>query len=136
LTKIFLGADITAMGRENHLEEAKKLYQKALEGFKKAKEKKDGIVLRDACAKGWLSAMEATNTLLIKKGVKEKELPKTDRGRRYIVFRYSDKELRRFYLSLRESLHIEGYYDGTLNFDGMEEYLSDLNLYIQKVEEQ
>lgn len=31
--------------------------------------------------------------------------------------------------------HIEGYYDGTLNFDEMEEYLDDLNLYIQKIEE-
>ena len=50
--------------RENHLKEAKKLYQKALEEFENAKEKKDEIVLRDACGKGWLSTIEATNALL------------------------------------------------------------------------
>jgi len=120
---------------EEHLEEARKLYQKALEEFERAKESKDMVLLRDASGKGWLSTIEAVNALLIKKGVREEELPNTDRGRRHMVFRYSDRELRRFYLSLRESFHIEGYYDGTLEFDEMEEYLNDLSLYIQKIEE-
>ena len=122
------------MSVEKHLEEAKELYQKALEEFERAREKNDGIVLRDACGKGWLSTVEVANALLIKKGVEEEELPRTERGRRYMVFRYGDKELRLLYLSLRDSLHIQGDYDGTLNFDEMEEYLNDLNLYIQKVE--
>ncbi|MFQ6057025.1 MAG: hypothetical protein ACE5KE_03945 [Methanosarcinales archaeon] len=121
--------------RENHLKEAKKLYQKALEEFENAKEKKDGIVLRDACGKGWLSTIEATNALLIKKGVKDEELPRSERGRRYMVFKYGGKDFRLLYLSLRDSLHIQGYYDGTLNFEEMEEYLEDLNFYIKKIEE-
>jgi uncharacterized protein (UPF0332 family) len=119
---------------DGHVEEAKKLYQKALEEFERAREKNDGVVLRDACGKGWLATVEAANALLVKKGIKEDELPKAERGRRYMVFRHGDKELRLLYLSLRDSLHIQGYYDGTLNFDEMEEYLNDLNLYIQKVE--
>ena len=120
----------------NHLEKARKLYQRALEEFEKAKEKSNGMVLRDACGKGWLSAVEATYAVLVKKGVKEEELPKGgDRGRRYMIFKHADKELRRLYLSLRDSLHIEGYYDGTLELDEAEEYIGELNLYIQKVEE-
>jgi len=117
-----------------HLREAKELYQKALKEFQKAKNKGDGAILRDACAKGWLSAMEATYSFLVKKGIKEEELPKTDKGRRYMVFKYAADELRLLFLALRESLHIEGYYDGSLGFDETERCLGDSSLYIQKIE--
>jgi len=121
---------------ENHLEKARKLHQKALKEFQKAKEKKDNTILRDACAKGWLSTTEATYTLLAKKGVKENKLPKGgDRGRRYMVDKYAERELRYIYYSLREGLHIEGYYDGALSFAEVQMRLDDLNLYIQRIEE-
>ena len=124
------------MSTENHLEKARKLHQKALEEFRKAKERKDSTILRDACAKGWLSTTEATYALLVKKGVKENELPKRgDRGRRYMVDKYAERELRYIYYSLREGLHIEGYYDGALSFDEVQIRLDDLNLYIQRIEE-
>ena len=125
------------MSTENHhLKEAKKLYQKALEEFEKAEEKNDDIVLRDACGKGWLSTIEATYALLVKKGIKEEELPKGgDRGRRYMVHKYAERELKLYYSSLRDDLHIEGYYEGTLSFEEMERNLDDLNLYIKKIEE-
>jgi len=115
------------------LEEAEKLFQKAFEEFEVAREKNDSTHLRDACAKGWLSAVEATNALLVKRGVRE--LPRSERGRRYMVFKHADRELRRLYLAIRDSLHIQGYYDGTLNFDEMSEYLNDLRVYIQKIKE-
>ena len=121
---------------ENHnLEEAKKLYQKALEEFEKAKEESDGVVLRDACVKGWLSTIEATYAFLIKKGVEEEKLPKADRGRRYMIYKYAEKELRLYYFSLRDNLHIEGYYEASLDFDEVRIHLDDLNFYIQKIEE-
>ena len=124
------------MNNNKHLENAKKLHRKAIEEFQTAREKSDSVILRDACAKAWLSTLEATYALLTKKGVKEKSLPKGgDRGRRYMVFKYANKELRRLYFSLRDTLHIYGYYDGTLEFDEAEEYLNDLKSYIQKVEE-
>jgi uncharacterized protein (UPF0332 family) len=124
------------MSTENHhLKEAKKLYQKALEEFEKAKEKSDGTVLRDACGKGWLSVIEATYALLVKRGVKEEELPKGDRGRRYMVNKYFERELKPYYFFLREEFHIEGYYEGSLDFDEVQIRLDDLNLYIQKIEE-
>ncbi len=124
------------MNNNKHLEDAKKLHRKAIEEFQTAREKSDSVILRDACAKAWLSTLEATYALLTKKGVKEKSLPEGgDRGRRYMVFKCANKELRRLYFSLRDTLHIYGYYDGTLEFDEAEEYLDDLKLYIQKVEE-
>ena len=123
------------MSAENHLKEAKELYQKAVEEFGKAKERNDSQILRDACAKGWLSTIEATNALFVRGGIEEEQLPKTDRGRRYMVFKYLERELELLYKTLRDDLHIEGYYDGSLGFDEMERRLDDLNLYIQKIEE-
>jgi len=123
------------MGFDEHLTEARKLYRKALEEFHRAEAGKDGTLLRDACAKGWLSTVEAANALLVKSGVREEELPQAERGRRYMVFKYGAKELRLLYSSLRDNLHIQGYYDGTLNFDETKVYLDDLDLYIQKIEE-
>ena len=121
------------MSAEEHLEEARKLYQKARQDFEKAKEKNDSMVLGDACGKGWLSTIEAAYALLIKKGIKEEELPKTDRGRRYSIFKHADRELELVYKTLRDDFHIEGYYDGTLSFEEMERRLDDLNLYIQRI---
>ena len=124
------------MSTENHhLGEAKKFYKKAVKEFERAKEKKDSIVLRDACGKGWLSALEATYALLTKKGVKEEELPKADRGRRYMVHKYAEKEVEWLYFSLRDNLHIEGYYNGSLDSGEVRIRLDDLNFYIQKIEE-
>ena len=119
-----------------HLEEAEKLFQKAFEEFEVAREKKDSTHLRDACAKGWLSALEATYALFIKRGVREEELPKADRERRYIVRRYASRELRLYYFSLRDNLHIEGYYNRSLDFDEVKMQLEDLKYYIEKIEEE
>ncbi len=122
------------MGVDEYLKEARKLYEKALEELKRAERDKDGMLLRDACGKGWLSTMEATHGLLVKKGIKEEELPRTDRGRRYMVFKYAERELELLYKTLRNDLHVEGYYDGSLGFDEVERRLNDLGLYIQEVE--
>jgi len=123
------------MGFDEHLTEARNLYHKALEELRRAEASKDGTLLRDACAKGWLAAIEATYGLLLKKGIREEELPKTDRGRRYMVFKHAERELRLLYKALRNDLHVEGYYDGSLGFDEVEGSLDDLGLYIQRVEE-
>ena len=122
------------MTEEAHLTEARKLYQKALEEFGRAKEKNDPTLLRDACAKGWLAAVETAYALMVKKGVKEEELPRADRGRGYMVSKYAPREIRLYYFALRDRLHIEGYYDGSLSFEEVQSYLEDLDLFIRKVE--
>jgi len=35
---------------------------------------------------------------------------------------------------LRDRVHIEGYYEGTLDFDEMPEYLDDIKEYIKSIE--
>ena len=118
------------MGAENHLKEARELLDQAVEELRRAKERGDGKLLRDSCAKGWLSTLEVTYALFAKEGVAEEEIPKTDRGRRFMIYKYAPEELRWLFFSLRDNLHIEGYYDGSLDFDEVQRHLSDLKLYI------
>jgi len=117
------------------LSRGKDLYCKSLEELERAEGGKDGTLLRDACAKGWLATMEVTHGLRSKILIKEEELPKTDQSRRYMVFKHAERELELVYKGLRNDLHIEGYYDASLGFDEVERRLDDLNLYIQKIEE-
>lgn len=51
-----------------------------------------------------------------------------------MVSKYSDTEVRWLYFSLRDRLHIEGYYDSSLSFEDVARHLADLQLYIRKVE--
>lgn len=75
------------------------------------------------------------NALLLKKGFREEDLPESERGRRYLVHKYGGKELELYYLSLRDAFHIQGYYDGMIEFEEMEGYLEYLDSYIKKVGE-
>ena len=122
------------MGIEEHLRKAKELHQKAKEELERAREEKDNTFLQDSCAKGWLSALEGLNALLLKKGVEEEELPKTDRGRRYMVYRYAGRELEHLYFYLRDVLHIEGYYEGALDPEEVERHLGNVAAFLQKIE--
>jgi len=112
------------MNSESHLAEARNLYWKAVEGFKRAKEKNDPMLPRDACAKGWLAAVEAAYALMVKKGVKEEELPRADRGRGYMVSKYAEREVGWLYFSLKKlSSYCQGFYNCSLGFEEVEKYL-------------
>lgn len=45
------------------------------------------------------------------------------------------KELELYYFSLRDNLHIECYYERSLDFDEVQIQLNDLKYYIEKIEE-
>ena len=52
-----------------------------------------------------------------------------------MVYRYAGKELKLYYFSLRDNLHIECYYERSLDFDEVLIHLDDLKYYIEKIEE-
>jgi len=124
------------MQNNRHIEQAKDFLRLAEAEFEQAKRKNDMKLLQDACAKGWFATVEATYALLVNKGIKEKELPKTDRGRGYMITRYGDRELRWCYFNLRDRLHIDGYYDCILTFDDFKLQLDDLRFYMKRIEEE
>ena len=116
---------------------ARDLLQAAREEFARAEEAKGGaavIGLRNACGKGWLAALEATNYYFLMQGVPISELPENDRGRKYFVGTYMDRDMRRAYIEMRQTFHVDGYYEGIVEFDDMPRHLSELEEYINDIE--
>jgi len=52
-----------------------------------------------------------------------------------MVHRYVEKDLEWLYFSLRDNLHIECYYERSLDFDEVQIRLDDLKYYVEKIEE-
>ena len=118
----------------NRIQLARELLQAAREEFARAEEAKGGtavIGLRNSCGKGWLATLEALNAYFLNQGVSEGELPDNDRGRRYLAARYMDRDLRRAYIDMRQTFHIDGYYEGIVEFDDMPRYLGELEEFIE-----
>lgn len=109
----------------------------ARDEFAKAEEAKGGaavIGLRNACGKGWLSALEATNSYFLMQGIPESELPQNDRGRYFFAGRYMNRVMVKNYIYIRQIFHINGYYDGIVEFDDMPRHFSELEEYINEIE--
>ena len=123
---------------EDRLQMARQLAQVARDEFDKAEEAKGReavIGLRNACGKGWLAVLEATNCYFLMRGVTESQLPENDRGRFYFVGQYLNREMRKAYNDMRQIFHIHGYYEGIAEFDQMPRYLLDLEDYINDIED-
>lgn len=123
---------------DSRLNLAREVLQTARDEFARAEEAKGRaavIGLRNACGKGWLAALEATNRYFLMQGVGESQLPENDRGRKYFAAQYMDRSMRRAYLEMRETFHIDGYYDASVDFDEMPRHFSELEEYINAIEE-
>lgn len=121
---------------DDRLNLARELLQAARDEFARAEEAKGRaaiIGLRNACGKGWLAVLEATKCYFLMQGVPESELPENDRGRKYFAGQYMDRNMRRNFLEMRETFHIDGYYDASLDFDEMPRHLSELEEYIDGI---
>ena len=122
---------------EDRINLARELLEVARDEFAKAEEAKGGaavIGLRNACGKGWLAALEATNYYFLMQGVPESELPQNDRGRYFFVGQRMERELRRAYIEMRQTFHIFGYYEGILEFENVPRYFGELEGYINDIE--
>ena len=120
-----------------HVDHARELLLAARVEFENAKQERGGAAvtgLRNSCGKGWLAALEAVNAFFLKQGVTEEELPDADRGRRYFARRYMERDMRQAYDSLRQTFHIDGYYEGIVEFDDMPGYFDELEEFIDQVE--
>ena len=122
---------------ESRIRQARGLLAAARAEFELAQEAKGGAAvttLRNSCGKGWLAIIEAVNAFLVKQGVAEEDLPETDRGRRYFLASNVNREMRRAFIELRQTFHIDGYYDGNVEFDDMPGYFDELEEFIGQVE--
>lgn len=116
---------------------ARELLQAARDEFARAEEARGGaavIGLRNSCGKGWLATVEAINAHFLNQGVAESELPDKERGRRFFVSRYMSREMRRNYNDLWKTFHVDGYYEGIVEFDEMPERFEELEEFIEAIE--
>jgi hypothetical protein len=122
---------------EEHIQRARQLLAAAEAEYQKAQQQRGGAAvtsLRNSCGKGWLASLEAAKAFFLKQGGPQDELPDTDRGRRYFVRRYMSREMRRAYAELWKTFHIDGYYEGIVEFEDMPEYFEELREFIDSVE--
>ena len=121
----------------SRLNAARALLQAARDEFARAEEAKGGaavIGLRNSCGKGWLAVVEAINAHFLHQGVPEAELPDKERGRRFFVSRYMNREMRGNYNTLWKTFHADGYYEGIVEFDEMQERFEELEEFIDAIE--
>ncbi len=119
------------------LNAARELLQAARDEFSRAEEAQGGaavIGLRNSCGKGWLAVVEAISAHFLNQGVPESELPDKERGMRFFVSRYMSRELRRSYNDLWKTFHVDGYYEGIVEFDEMPERFEELEEFIDTIE--
>jgi len=124
------------MGR---LGEAKKALELALEELEKYRKNREVLRLRNACEKGWLAMVLATDALLVSFGYKK---PESYSERRRALEELEAKHPRISELGLRDRfgargyyLHVQGYHEGTLSDIEVERELAKVKEYINDVEE-
>ena len=79
--------------------------------------------------------MEAINGHFLNQGVAESELPDKERGRRFFVSRYMNREMRRsLQRDLWKTFHVDGYYEGIVEFDEMPDRFDELEEFIEAIE--
>ena len=122
---------------EDRLNLARELLQAARDEFAKAGEAKGGEAvagMRNACRKGWLAAMEATNRYFLMRGILESDLPKEGRQGHRLASRYMDRDTRAAYLEMSFVFYELGSVNSIVEFEDMPFHLSELEAYITGIE--
>jgi len=124
--------------RRSQLEEAKRALELALKEVEEYRMDRETLRLRDACEKGWLAALLATDVLLAKHGFKK---PESYAERRTLLRELEKKVPEAAELGLRDRfgarghyLYILGYHEGSLRDEEVAEELEKVKRYIEDVE--
>ena len=121
------------------LEEAKKALRLAFEELEEYRREREILRLRNACEKGWLAMVLATDTLLVNFDYKK---PESYSERRRALEDLEAKHPKIAKLSLRDRfgargyyLHIQGYHEGTLSDVEVEKELVKVKEYVEDAEQ-
>jgi hypothetical protein len=123
---------------KNGLKKAKEFYQKAIEEFKKAKERKDDILFRDAAEKGWNAVVLATNELFLILG-RPKPRSHFDRRKGLLKLEEENGIIKRKaffdrFMAREQFLHEYCFYEGIYTEKKLELNLKKVKDYIKDVE--
>lgn len=120
--------------RNSYLAKAKRVFKLALDEFSRAKKARNELKAMQAAEKGYLCLLHLMNAVFIDAGVKASQLPNTERGRRYFLVKYADRDTRVMYDRIRHAFHINAFHEGIVNFKDLCEVFEDLEILIKKLE--
>lgn len=131
-------AESASRMRRGRLEDARKALDLALMELEEYRKGREVLRLRDACEKGWLAALLATEALLAELGFGK---PGSYAERRALLRELESRVPEAAELGLRDRfgargyyLHILGYHEGSLREDEVAEELEKVRMYIEDVE--
>jgi hypothetical protein len=119
-----------------YIKEAEELLLFAYNEFKEAKRERDELLARQVCEKAYLALIKGFDALFLKRGKRIEELPQGERGRRYFLHTLAGKELEDLYESLRAKLHIDGFHEGIIIFEDVEEDLNEIERFIDELKDE
>ena len=122
---------------EKLLQNIEEIYKGAVEELERAFKEGKPTLLRDSCEKGWLAVVETTNLLFLKKGLEPAESHK-DRREKLWKLETEDDTLKALGIYDRVnarafSLHVQGFYEGSLDEESIKRELEKVRKYIDDV---
>jgi len=122
---------------EMQLQNVEEIYEAAVDELEKALRENRPVLFRDACEKGWLAVVEATNVLFLKKGLKPAE-SHGDRREKLWKLEAEDPTLKASGIYDRVNaraftLHVQGFYEGALDQQSIKIELEKVRRYIDDV---
>jgi len=114
----------------NYLTQAQTLYALSRKELNNAKHQNHNELARDGAGKGWIATTDALRGFLLSQGLKEKELPKSERQRHDLLIQYGNEKMRLLYYYVRGELHENCYYEGMVNYSGLFEALDKVKRFI------
>ena len=116
----------------SYLKHAQKLFQLSKEELNKAKAIGDDEIARDASGKAWIAATDALRGFLLSRGLKVKQLPKSDRHRQNLLAQYGNEKMRQLYGRIMGDIHQNAYYEGVINYTFLFEAFNDVKKFIHR----
>jgi hypothetical protein len=100
----------------NYLKRAHTLYALSIKELNNAKHSGKDELARDAAGKAWIATVDALRGFLLSRGLKVKELPKSERHRHDLLAKYGNPKMWQLYQSIRGEIHQDAYYEGIINY--------------------
>lgn len=116
----------------HYLTRANKLYLHSKEELAKAKRSGDNELAREASGKEWIAVTDALRGFLMLQGLRQKELPKSERQRQNVLVQYCNERMHVVYAYLRSELHENAYYEGLINYTLLFEALGYVKKFIHR----
>jgi len=115
-----------------YLTQAQELFLLSKKELNNAKALNSDAIARDASGKAWIATTDALRGFLVSNGLKEKQLPKSERQRHDLMAQYCDEKMFSLYYFIRSEFHENAYYEGMINYKLLFEAMNKVKTFITR----